>query len=151
MNIGFINAVADAIEASPDSSFHMGDLFDNVTYPKMDETVPVGSRRSLAECGSAGCIAGHALDTAWRADVISSRLGGTTVAARLMGLSPRDALRLFEPHPTGMHGYSYWSLPGDRGHITREHAVAALRRVASVGRVDVELWRDTDPSRGDPE
>ena len=65
-------------------------------------------------------------------------------AADLLGLNNTQANILFKPTPD-VTGYNYDLESGD-GHITRAHAVAALRDLAAGGACDDTLWKRTDPA-----
>ena len=103
MNVEAINQLADFIE----SGKYEFDMRKPIAHP---------------ECGSAGCIGGHA-SVLW--PEVEKGLGGfncDTLAERL-GIGWNDAQDLCFPE-----------LP-DYGKITREIAVSALRRMAETGEV----------------
>ena len=102
------------------------------------------------ECGSPGCIAGHAYYRAKQEDLdkgdltpssFTHRYGGhcyEDVATHYLGISI-GRLALFMPAedvPGCGKRYSYCAYLGKRGHITKEHAVRCLRHLATTGEVD---------------
>ena len=96
-------------------------------------------------CKTPGCIAGHIIAAA--PPKMRFKWDGETdeqLAARIADITDEDRYGLFIPDG---HDWNYsWSAHiGDPRHITREHAVACLRKFIDTGVVD---WDGTAP-KGD--
>ena len=137
MNTELLTRVADAIE----DGAHTGRPF-TMSSVWCDR----------AGCETAGCIAGWTVATLVPIEDLPRHIAwpGSAVnrAAELLGLADHgEASRLMRPGALGadVGGWDYRRGPGAPGHITRAHAVAALRDLAAGGACDDTLWTRTDP------
>lgn len=125
-NIEKINQLADRIEKCEEVEDHnhaqgMGPSFtmSDVTYA----------------CGSPACILGHA-------KAMHGNFAGcyTDSLAKDLGISVGRAGELSAPE----HEYAeYQATEGDKGFITKNHAVAVLRNLAATGEVDWKIGEST--------
>ena len=109
-------------------------------------------------CSTPGCIAGHIVEAAAQmkeAGMLAPEMhmyecdSESEFAARVAGIGDHDCGELFAPaanHPGC--SFSYTANEGERGYITREHAVACLREYIDTGIVD---WAGTAPKGGSDE
>ena len=99
-------------------------------------------------CKTPGCIAGHIIAAApskmrfkWDGESHES------LAARIANITEEVQCELFVPDGDNC-SYSWSAHLGDPRHITREHAVACLRKFIDTGVVD---WDGTAPKGGSNE
>lgn len=123
MNISNILKVADAIEQAsvPGLGFNMNQV--------LCEAHPENPDHTGRHCGTVGCIAGWAFVLA-TGQMEQGRYGAAKAMARnWLGLSERDAERLFYPD---------FGLEVSYRSITQPQAARALRNLAITGKVDWE-------------
>ena len=95
------------------------------------------------ECDTPGCIAGHIIMAAPLK--MQVRWDGETdmdLAARLADLTDTDRVALFTPVVASNCYYHFAADEIEPGHITREHAMACLRKFIDTGEID---WAGTAP------
>jgi hypothetical protein len=138
MNVERLLKLADHIEALPPEKFEMGDYFCRLVFDVDDPSKVVGradeeqvTREFLnEECGTAACIAGHAVhlfggDEDWECVTANSGWATHDVASGLLGLSHTQASYLF---------FGEWApqqLMPDSERYSRARAAAAIRDVAA--------------------
>ena len=101
-------------------------------------------------CGTPCCIAGHIIAAAGHIpEEDSGRVTSVFDAARLAEIDDDQRIVLFTP--IAGHSGGYWfdaDIPEEEGHITKEHAMACLRKFIDTGEID---WAGTAPKGGSDE
>ena len=122
-NIEKINQLADRIEECEEVE---------ISEHTMDMELSFSMNFHSYSCGYPACIAGHL-------EVMQGRKYGTSLdVARDLGISVRQADEL--SCPAYSHA-SFSHIRGQRGFITKDHAVAVLRNLRDTGEVDWQIGK----------
>lgn len=111
---------------------------------QVERSATLDMSEAIHPCGSAACIAGHAMTTKEARVAIEHglHLGMRELIAARLGITLPQSQELFNPAiPGGVH----WMAPPDTSRfISAAHAAACLRKLAATGVVD---WPGTKPAQ----
>ena len=107
----------------------------------------------LHDCGSPGCLAGHAAFSSMGisnssipkppASIVRFTEHIHAIAREYLGLNRGESMILFTPLSLDT-GYSWVESSGPE-HITQDHAVCMLEALYRGAEIDCDIWRNTDP------